>query len=328
MTLSFQSQLFAADGSHHSNTVTQSPGFFEFWNIEVFLFSVVIIGLYFLLVGRWREQYTDAEPVPASKQVYFLTGMILFILVKATPLEYYGHHYMFSAHMIQMAVIFLVVPPLLLLGLTKWMFSPIIKRNWSRKAFSVLTNPLVSILLFNLLFSLYHVPFVFDNLMVMPVLNTAFYLVLWIGAALMWWPLMDILEENKIGGLWKIGYMAANSVLITPVCAIIIFSTSVMYTSYVDAPQLISGFSTLDDQQTGGVVMKVVQELTYITAMAVVFFKWAKDEKRREGLTDEQALLYQEEAFSKANKNSQNDLGKDHAPNFPIPDSSNSTKPS
>lgn len=288
----------AADSIHQHHTISESPGFFELWNVDVFLFSLVIIVLYFLLVGKWRAKIPGATPVAASRQVYFLLGMILFISVKATPVDYYGHHYLFSVHMLQMAVVFLVVPPLLLLGLKDWMIKPLIKGKTTKKIFVFLTHPLVSIVLFNMFFSLYHVPYVFDNLMALPYLNLFYYGVLFLGAVLMWWPLMDILHENKIGGLWKIAYMVGNSILITPVCALIIFSYTPFYETYMGVPQLVAALPTLDDQQTGGVIMKVVQEITYILAVAIIFFKWAKEERSSEKEADQLVWANQARAFS------------------------------
>ncbi|MBB3854344.1 hypothetical protein DV713_08435 [Parageobacillus thermoglucosidasius] len=60
--------------------------------------------------------------------------------------------------------------------------------------------------------------------------------------------------------------------LLTTACALIIFANEPFYTVYYDAPQLFKTLSPLVDQQAGGVIMKVVQEIVYGTMIECVFF--------------------------------------------------------
>lgn len=290
----------SAGSVNKEHIVSDSIRFFELWNLDVILFSVVVIVLYLLLVGKWRKRIEGATPVAPLRQVCFILGMILLILVKGTPLDYYGNNYLLSFHMLQMAVLVILIPPLILLGLKDWMFAPIMKTAWSRKALFVITHPLVSLILFNLLFSLYHIPYIFDNLMTIHFLHSLYFIVLWIGAALMWWPLMDIFNEKKITGLYKIGYMVGNSILITPVCALIIFARNPLYVTYMDTPQIFSFLPLLHDQQLGGVIMKVFQEIIYMVAVAIIFFQWAKEERKKEKQVDEEVWQRHTEAFNKS----------------------------
>jgi putative membrane protein len=99
----------------------------------------------------------------------------------------------------------------------------------------------------------------------------------------MWWPIFCPLPEwNKLGELFKIGLIFGNGLLLTPVCALIIFANKTLYTSYMGVPQLFAILPPLDDQQLGGVIMKGVQELTYITVIGIIFFQWARKEKIEE----------------------------------------------
>ncbi|GAE91769.1 CtaG protein [Gracilibacillus boraciitolerans JCM 21714] len=98
--------------------------------------------------------------------------------------------------------------------------------------------------------------------------------------------------------LLKIGYIAANGILITPpACALIIFSSEVIYNTYgatggwiqalalcvpgdvlsglsLSGPDMFSPLGIVEDQQLGGIVMKITQEIIYGTVLARIFFPW------------------------------------------------------
>jgi putative membrane protein len=99
--------------------------------------------------------------------------------------------------------------------------------------------------------------------------------------------------------LGKILYIFANGVLITPACVLIIFSNVPLYETYssegawmqamalcvpgdvlqgityaISGPEMFSPMGTLEDQQLGGIIMKIMQEITYGIILATVFFKW------------------------------------------------------
>ncbi len=106
--------------------------------------------------------------------------------------------------------------------------------------------------------------------------------------------------------LLKIGYIFANSVLITPACALIIFAPEPLYATYTQGgawmqamslcvpgnvlqglapgltgPEMFTPISTLEDQQLGGIIMKIMQEFTYGAILAVVIFSWFRGESNK-----------------------------------------------
>ncbi|UOQ94008.1 cytochrome c oxidase assembly protein [Halobacillus shinanisalinarum] len=60
-----------------------------------------------------------------------------------------------------------------------------------------------------------------------------------------------------------------------------------IYPSISEAPQLFPWFTDLQDQRLGGIIMKVVQEFSYGTVIAYVFFKWARLERAKDAQVDE-----------------------------------------
>jgi putative membrane protein len=271
----------------HDHHVLEQPGFVQLWNPELMVLTLLLVALYFLIVGPWRHKFSQSEPAHKGQKMLFVTGLCIFYVAEGSPLHYYGHHYLFSAHMLQMAFIYFVMPPLLLLGTPEWIFRKLfLQRVLAKKLFLFLTLPLVSIFLFNMLFSLYHLPVVFDAVMANVVFHTVFHIALLFGAFIMWWPLTNVLPEHqRLKPLWRIAYIFGSGLLLTPVCVLVIFASQPMYTMYMHAPQLFDILPTLDDQQLGGVIMKVVQEISFITTITIIFFRWARAEREKDSTT-------------------------------------------
>lgn len=271
----------------HEHGIYQSIGFMELWRPEIMLLTILIGTIYFLAIGSFRHRFQKSRPVSIGQKVLFSLGLIIFYIALGSPLNFYGHHYLFSAHMLQMALLYMIWPPIILLGIPDWLIRPALSHHLNKKFFLFLTKPIIAILLFNVLFSLYHLPPIFDTLMANHYLHAIYHSMLGLGAILMWWPLLDILpEDNRLSGLRKIAYIFGSGVLLTPVCALIVFASTPIFETYLVAPQIIGILPTLDDQQLGGVLMKVIQELTYMTAITIIFFKWAKQEKAKDSAPD------------------------------------------
>lgn len=87
--------------------------------------------------------------------------------------------------------------------------------------------------------------------------------------------------------------------LITPTCVLAIFASHPLFDAYsqsgawmqarslcvpgnvldgisfqIFGPEMFSGMSTMEDQQLGGIIMKVMQEIVYGIVLARIFFAW------------------------------------------------------
>ena len=82
--------------------------------------------------------------------------------VKGGPVDLIGH-IIFSAHMFEMAVMYIAVPPLLLLGIPIWLYRYITSFKFVQIILKAFAKPLIALFVFNGLFSFYHLPVVFDT---------------------------------------------------------------------------------------------------------------------------------------------------------------------
>ncbi|MCF6093641.1 cytochrome c oxidase assembly protein [Microaerobacter geothermalis] len=257
--------------------------FTQLWSPFLLVFTISLGILYTAVVGPYQHYVSNSTPVAKGKMLLFYLGLVLFYLSKGSPLDLIGHQYLFSAHMFQQALLYLFVPPLLLIGTPSWLIRWVIEKLLIKKLLQFFTHPLIAIMLFNVLFSFYHIPKIFDMMMINPVIGTIYQVILFATSFLMWWPIIGPLPEmNRLSDLLKFAQIVGNGILLYPACALIILADSVLYQSYVGVPQLFAFLPTLDDQQLGGVIMKIMQEIALGTALAYTFFQWVRKEKEKE----------------------------------------------
>ncbi|WP_335870479.1 cytochrome c oxidase assembly factor CtaG [Bacillus sp. 2205SS5-2] len=286
-------------------------GFLALWS-PFFLVAVIFVTVvYFLITTVWRKDFKDSEPLMKSQAITFVLAMVLLYTLKGSPLDLLGH-IMFSVHMIQMAFLYLVIPPLLIVSIPNWLWKAIIQLPVINKLFPFFTKPILALILFNGMFSFYHIPLIFDTIKLDETLHGIYTTVLFLSAIFMWWPMMNKLPGHyQLSGLKKVGYLFADGVLLTPACALIIFADTPMYQTYYDAsvwmqalalcvptstldglslagPELFTNMPVQEDQQLGGVLMKIIQEIVYGVVLAQLFFQWfQKDQEEAARLNEE-----------------------------------------
>ncbi|MEK3994351.1 cytochrome c oxidase assembly factor CtaG [Psychrobacillus sp. FSL K6-2365] len=277
-------------------------GFQAMWSPVMIGVIVFLTILYFLITVKWRNDFKVSEPLKMKEAVYFLVGIVLLYIVKGSPVDLMAH-IMFSFHMVQMALLLLLIPPLLMKGIPWWVWKVVIELPVVRKVFPVLTKPLLSLIVFSGLFSFYHIPLFFDYIKLDEGLHGTYTFILFLSALFMWWSIIEIKGiTGRLHGLKKIGFIIGSAVLITPACALIIFTGTPLYDTYTNSdswlkamelcvpastlaglslsgPELFSNMTPIADQQLGGILMKIVQEIIYAVFLMSIFFKWYKNEQ-------------------------------------------------
>ncbi|MBA4537939.1 cytochrome c oxidase assembly factor CtaG [Bacillus aquiflavi] len=279
-------------------------GFRALWSPYFLIALILILVGYFLITVKFRTRFASSEPLTKKQAIFFSVGIALLYTIKGSPIDLLGH-ITFYTHMIQMAFLYLIIPPIIIVGIPQWIWRAIINAPVIKHIFKFFTKPIIALILFNGFFSLYHIPLVFD------VIKTDFFLhalytgFLFIMSGFMWWPLINQLpEQQTLSGLKKVGYIFADGVLLTPACALIIFNEVPMYVTFSDpqawaqalelcvpastlagltlsGPEMFTTMSLLEDQRLGGVLMKVIQEVVYGTILAKVFFAWYQEEQEQ-----------------------------------------------
>lgn len=118
----------------------QMFGFEALWSPYYFLTICLVTVLYFFIVGRWRGNFIGAAAVDRKTKAYFVISMVLLYICKGGPVDLLGH-FMFSAHMTQMAIVYLVIPPLFILGIPPWLARSVIYVRGVKPVFKFLQSP-------------------------------------------------------------------------------------------------------------------------------------------------------------------------------------------
>lgn len=275
---------------------------------------IVLTASYFLLTIKYRTKFKGSEPLSVKQASFFLTAMILLYAIKGSPLDLMGH-LLFYIHGITMVILVFLIPPLFILSIPAWLWRTILNSNLIGPVFKFFTKPVFAVILFNGFFSFYHIPLIFDHVMQNRYLHAGYSILLFILAVGLWWSLVNPLPEfQTLSGIKKVAYIFGNGILITPACALIIFSDTSLYATYHDpevwgrvmslcvgsstfanlnisGPELFSSMTVVEDQRLGGVVMKIIQEIIYSVVLGQVFFEWyRKDQEDSERELNNQRL--------------------------------------
>lgn len=299
-------------------------GFQALWSPFFIVFTLAIIALYFFITVKNRHRFEGNEPLTKQQASAFVIAMVLLYVVKGSPVDLLGH-ILFSVHMVQMAILLMLIPPLLIAGIPTWVWRKFLMYPVVRNSFKFFTKPILALIVFSGLFSIYHIPLILDFIKQNEWYHGLFTVILFISSIYLWWPIMNKLSgEHKVHGLSKVGYIIGSAVLITPACALIIFADQPMYETYtsgdawikamelcvpastlatltLSGPEMFTSMPTIEDQQLGGVIMKIIQEVIYGVILAMVFFEWYKSEQENADEITNQALR-DRQAYAAANK--------------------------
>ncbi|MBP1934692.1 cytochrome c oxidase assembly protein [Ammoniphilus resinae] len=278
--------------------IFQTFSFAHLWSPWWIAVTVIIAVAYayFILPGS----------VSGWRMLSFYSGLFLFYLAVGGPIDLLGH-FLFFMHMIKMAILYIIVPPLVIMGLPNWFYMRYKRDNRFMRVLGFFSRPILANVMFATLFSIYHMPYIFDLSMTNLVVKTVYTTVLFISAVLVWWPLLSPIPSHQdLSAIRKIGYLYLGAFLLSPSCALIVFGNHPIYATYTDpqtwatalglcisgdpatilhslgGPQFLGGMTPLEDQKIGGVLMKITQEIVYGAALAFTFYRWAHRERAKE----------------------------------------------
>lgn len=239
-------------------------------------------GVYLLGVGPLRERYGLAERVDPRQVATFTLGVLVIFFSLLSPVHVLADQYLFSAHMFQHVLLTLVAPPLLILGTPDWLLRPLLRPTTLFIAARLLTHPVTAFTLFNIVFSLWHVPGLYDLSVTNHGIHIAEHLLFMSTALLMWWPVASTMPElPRLSYPLQMIYFFLLSIAQLIVFAPITFSSEPLYRWYAEAPR-VWAVTPLVDQQIGAIFMKIGGGALFITLMIVAFFRWYNREEEEQ----------------------------------------------
>lgn len=248
------------------------------WHTEPLLLLLLIGAgwLYALATGPLRGKIAPAERFPTRKAISFYCGLIAAYLTVGSPLDQWGEDFLFSAHMVQHMLLVYLVPPLLIRGLPTWLADWLLGPTVLRSVVKVLVNPFSAWLAFTFLYTVWHIPGLYELALQQKWAHVLEHWCMFIPAMMMWWP---IISPSKV--LPPIGYGPRMLYLFLlmvgqlPVFGFLTLSEQVLYPTYEFAPRVTS-LTPLQDQILGGLIMKVTNMGVSLSLLAWCFYQWHK----------------------------------------------------
>lgn len=237
------------------------------WNIPLFIVLSLLAISYLFFVKT--DQTSIFEPF---QKILFISGTTLLYLMIGSPLLSLSY-LSFSLHMVQMSIVFFIVPPLILLGIHN---IPFAKYKLLLRLKTVF-RPKLALIMFATLFLLYHLPFMLSFISQHDFIQKLYLSTLFILAFIMWSPIA--LKRNEFSYNKKRQYSKLSSLLIMPACLIFIVSALLQgmdnpfmsnLAAHLCLPSeslqiLPPPFNTKYDQMISGVLMISIHQLGIVT---------------------------------------------------------------
>jgi putative membrane protein len=236
--------------------------------------GTVAIVFWYALRAR---QLAGSDAAPRPRQVALFAAAVVSVLIAlASPLHDLSETYLFTAHMGQHVLLIMVMPPLLLASLTPEMVRPLLGTNRTVRAVARwLTGPVVAYLACNVVFTVSHLPALYDLTLRTHAVHIAEHLVFMATAILLWWPLLSPQPElPRISYPAQLLYIFLQGLPGSIVGGLIANTERVIYPFYAAAPR-ITDLSPVQDHQLGAIVMWVGGGTFWLAAFTIVFFRWA-----------------------------------------------------
>lgn len=254
------------------------------WEVHwsVLIGCAALLAVYFWAIGPAREKHALGEPVSRWRITAYVSAVAILFLSLNGPIHDLSDYFLFSAHMVQHMLLMMVVPPLFLLGLPDWLIRPVLRVRGVMPVARFLTRPLVAFAVYNVVFVIWHFPFMYNAALENHALHIFQHLMFIATATMMWWPVVNPVPElATMPGPVQILYLFGIGLPASVVSAFIALSEQVVYPFYGEAPRVFP-LTAVEDQQLGGMIMWVPGMMLLWGAITIVFFRWARREDREE----------------------------------------------
>ena len=268
----------------------------DLWRAWSFEPGVVIaLGLTSVVYARGvREALSRARRSRALLErevAFFWSGLAILTLALISPLHSAGS-VLFSAHMIQHEILMGLAAPLLVLGkpavpiiwgLPESMRSPVglaFSARTPKAIWSLLTRPFVAFLIHAAAIWIWHAPQLYGASVTSEAVHALQHASFLLTALLFWWSVFHSRRHGRVQGDAVI-YLFLTAIHTTLLGALLSMADTPLYPVYRDVLTKPWGFSALEDQQLGGLIMWVPGGVVYLAAALYLMLKLIRESAAR-----------------------------------------------
>jgi putative membrane protein len=257
------------------------------WSFEPVVVCGLAVTALLFAFGVYRV-WTNAAPgrgISKLEVVAFAGGWFSLVIALVSPLHAWGS-VLFSAHMGQHEVLMLIAAPLLVLGRPLLVFmwaapknlqvpiARVVKTKTVRRIWTFISIPIVAWLLHAIALWVWHIPRLFEAVFRSDLVHTCQHLSFLLSALLFWWSIIHGPQGVKGYGAGLL-YLFTTSLHSGLLGALLSLTNVVWYPSYIGSTGAW-GFTPLEDQQLGGLIMWIPASFVYLGAGLVMFLSWMR----------------------------------------------------
>jgi len=225
---------------------------------------------------------------PRGRQTrYFWLGFLTLVIALLSPLHT-GAAYLFWLHMTQHMLLTIVAPPLLVLGMPPGLLGWVYKRRVPRSIHRVVWSPVVATVLYNGVFVAWHLPAWYDatlrSVWIHAVEHASFVIV-----GLIFWGVVAFPGSRRPSLASRMVMLVVANIISFLVGLTLTFAGHPFYTPYTQTPRLW-GFTPLEDQQIGGLIMWVGGQLAYLVPILALLYWFLWRDRVRDSAPSEAAV--------------------------------------
>jgi putative membrane protein len=252
------------------------------WEWSVLLGVGLFLAAYLIAAGPLRRRLGGPARFPAGRFLVFASSMLLVVGALIGPLHDLSDQYLFSAHMVQHLVLAQFFAPLFLLGIPIWLWRRMLDGTVFGAVWHAINRVPIGFFAYAVVFSIWHVPSLYNLMMRDHAYHIAMHLMVMLAAMMMWWPIVGgAAVRRPLAEPAQILYLLAIGTPMIAVAAMVTLANQPLYEWYMLAPRFM-GFSALEDQRLGGLLMWVPGGLFWWGIASIVYFRWSSREMSRD----------------------------------------------
>lgn len=238
----------------------------------------IVIGCIALLAA-----YAFAHRGDYSRAPWFVAGVAAMFLALVSPLDVLSDQYLFSAHMLQHLILILIVPPLLIIGLSEKFVRQVLEVPVLARIERVLATPALAWTLAIAVIWIWHWPALYNATIADEDVHIFEHLCFLVTATIFWWPIFAPSARSLLEPMLAIIYLATAMVANSVLAILLTFAKPGLYPAYLHPadslgilPMLREGWGLTPavDQQLGGLLMWVPGGLIFLGAIMFVMARW------------------------------------------------------
>ncbi len=273
------------------------------WPVDpAVIIGLVISAALYWLGARYMRSHGLGRRLVWWREALFALGLIVLFLTLNSPLDNWADQYLW-AHMLQHELLAMVAAPLMLLGepaMVMWRGIPLSGRRaiarwfvghgWTVRLFETLEwffrRPVVSWLTFVILFSVWHLPSLYDlateNLAAHAVEHVCFIF----GGLLFWSQFIPSFPlKPHVNPLGQSVYFFLAALWGNVLGWAFMFSTIPSYPYYTHIARTAGMISAITDQHIAGAVMDSADTALFITCTIIALGLWLQEVERHTDTT-------------------------------------------